>query len=91
MMSGEDVDRRVVLRDHRRPKPMTQTLGQLKKVAKAAEHTLGRKMATFEGGQFVVLVKALRLSRSGEVHGSSIYSHFVIVFNYHPIAFFVFE
>ena len=34
MMIGEDVDRRVVLRDHRRPKPTMQTLGQLKKVAK---------------------------------------------------------
>jgi len=79
MMSEEKVDRQVLLRYHRRPKPLTQTLGQLKKVAKAAEHTLGRKMATFEGGQFVVLVKALRLSRSGEVHGSSIYSHYIIV------------
>ena len=32
----------------------------------------------------MVLVKALRLSRSGEMHGSSVYSHFIIALPGHP-------
>ena len=70
MMSGNDVDQRVVLRDHHRPIPMTKTLRQLRRRVKTSESTLQRKMATFEGGQYVLLVKALRQNRSGQVHGA---------------------
>ena len=68
-MGGNDVDKRVVLRDHRRPIPMTKTLRQLRRMVKSSESTLQRKMSTFEGGQYVLLVKALRQNRSGQVHG----------------------
>ncbi|KAI8114650.1 hypothetical protein M9434_002770 [Picochlorum sp. BPE23] len=37
-------------------------------MVKSAESTLQRKMSTFEGGQYVLLVKALRQNRSGHVH-----------------------
>ena len=73
MMSGPDQDgntHRIVLRDYYRPKPVTKTLKHLRRVAKSAEHTLGRKMSTLEGGQYVLLVKALRQNRSGQVHGA---------------------
>ena len=75
MMSRPDQDgntHRIVQRDYHRPKPVTKTLKHLRRVAKAAEHTLGRKMSTFEGGQYVLLVKALRQNRSGQVHGTCI-------------------
>ncbi|KAI8112056.1 hypothetical protein M9434_003380 [Picochlorum sp. BPE23] len=71
-MSESDQDgntHRIVQRDHHRPKPVTKTLKHLRRVAKSAEHTLGRKMSTFESGQYVLLVKALRQNRSGQVHG----------------------
>eukprot|EP00890_Picochlorum_soloecismus_P001817 jgi/Picsp_1/2636/NSC_00866-R1_---NA--- len=71
MMSEPDQDgntHRIVQRDYHRPKPVTKTLKHLRRVAKSAEHTLGRKMSTFEGGQYVLLVKALRQNRSGQVH-----------------------
>ena len=69
-MTGNDVDKRVVLRDHQRPVPITQTLRRLRRMVKSSENTLRRKMSTFEGGQFVLLVKALRQTRSGQVHGT---------------------
>ena len=69
MMAGNDADKRVVLRDHQRPVPITQTLRRLRRMVKSSEGTLGRKVATFEGGQYVLLVKALRQNRSGQVHG----------------------
>ena len=75
-MSSLDQDgntHRIVLRDHHRPKPITKTLKHLRRVAKSAEHTLGRKMSTLEGGQYVLLVKALRQNRSGQVHGAFVY------------------
>ena len=75
MMSEPDQDgntHRIVQRDYHRPKPVTKTLKHLRRVAKSAEHTLGRKMATLEGGQYVLLVKALRQNRSGQVHGACI-------------------
>ena len=59
-MGGNDVDKRVVLRDHHRPIPMTETLRQLRRMAKSSESTLQRKMSRFEEGQYVLLVKALR-------------------------------
>ncbi|WPT13686.1 hypothetical protein PSENEW3_00001524 [Picochlorum sp. SENEW3] len=70
-MSETDQDgntHRIVQRDYHRPKPVTKTLKHLRRVAKSAEHTLGRKMSTLEGGQYVLLVKALRQNRSGQVH-----------------------
>jgi hypothetical protein len=79
MMSEPDQDgntHRIVQRDYHRPKPVTKTLKHLRRVAKSAEHTLGRKMSTFEGGQYVLLVKALRQNRSGQVHGACIFVHF---------------
>lgn len=67
---GEGAHKRTaVRRDHHRMKPITQTLKLLRRVAKSADQTLRRKMATFEGGQFVVLVKALRQDRSGRIQG----------------------
>jgi hypothetical protein len=42
-------------------------------MVKSSEGTLGRKVATFEGGQFVLLVKALRQTRSGKVHGAFLF------------------
>ena len=77
-MSSLDQDgntHRIVLRDYLRPKPITKTLKHLRRVAKSAEHTLGRKMSTLEGGQYVLLVKALRQNRSGQVHGAFIRSY----------------
>jgi hypothetical protein len=71
MMSHPDQDEnrhRIVQRDYYHPKPVTKTLKHLRRVAKSAEHTLGRKMSTLEGGQYVLLVKALRQNRSGQVH-----------------------
>jgi hypothetical protein len=67
---GSDVSKRsIVQRDHHRPKPITQSLKHLRRVAKSAEHTLGRKMSALEGGEFVLLVKALRQNKSGQIHG----------------------
>ncbi|KAI8100265.1 hypothetical protein M9435_006750 [Picochlorum sp. BPE23] len=68
MGTGNTVEKRVVLRDHHRPIPITKTLRQLRRMLKSAESTLQRKMSTFEGGQYVLLVKALRQNRSGLVH-----------------------
>ena len=68
-MDGDDVDERVVLRNHHRSIPMKKTLRQLRRMVKSSESTLQRKMSTLEGGQFVLLVKALWHNRSGQVHG----------------------
>ena len=79
MISEPDQDGntdRIVQRDYHRPKPVTKTLKHLRRVAKSAEHTLGRKMSKLEGGQYVLLVKALRQNRSGQVHGTCILVHF---------------
>jgi hypothetical protein len=78
MMSQPDQDgntHRIVQRDNHRPKPVTKTLKHLRRVAKSAEHTLGRKMSILEGGQYVLLVKALRQNRSGQVHGACLLVH----------------
>ena len=75
MGTGTGVEKRVVLRDHHRPIPITKTLRQLRRMVKSAESTLQRKMSTFEGGQYVLLVKALRQNRSGQVHGTCILVH----------------
>ncbi|KAI8114653.1 hypothetical protein M9434_002773 [Picochlorum sp. BPE23] len=71
MVSHPDQDgntNRIVQRDYHRPKLVTKTLKHLRRVAKSAEHTLGRNMSTLEGRQYVLLVKALRQNRSGQVH-----------------------
>ncbi|WPT11436.1 hypothetical protein PSENEW3n2_00000874 [Picochlorum sp. SENEW3] len=68
MGTGNAVEKRVVLRDHHRPIPITKTLRKLRRMVKSSESTLQRKMSTFEGGQYVLLVKALRQNRSGQVH-----------------------
>lgn len=47
MMGGDDVDKRVGLRNHRRPIPLTKTLQQLRRMVKSSESTLQRKMSTF--------------------------------------------
>jgi hypothetical protein len=70
MGTGNAVEKRVVLRDHHRPIPITKTLRQLRRMVKSAESTLQRKMSTFEDGQYVLLVKALRQNRSGQMHGA---------------------
>jgi hypothetical protein len=71
MMGDNDLDKRVILRDHHRPIPMTETLRQLRRMVKSSERTLQRKMCRFQEGQYVLLVRALRQNRSGQVHGVS--------------------
>ena len=57
-------------RDHHRAKTLTESGRALRKVAESAKHTLGRKMATFHGGEFVVLVKCLKKDRKGILSGT---------------------
>ena len=57
-------------RDHHRAKTLTESGRALRKVAESAKSTLGRKMATFHGGEFVVLVKCLKKDRKGILSGS---------------------
>ena len=57
-------------RDHHRAKTLLESGRALRKVAAAAKNTLGRKMATFHSGEFVVMVKCLKKNRSGVLSGT---------------------